>query len=180
MIQIRVIPCHLESSLIIQSVLKSSRVVRSHSDPSKIMNHQEFFLIKSHTFSSIDISKLKQKNDNFNKRQKYVSSRSNEHNHSPSHLVISHGQLILERKNIQILIAIRHCVNVYLLLRCHNRDQTCLVGLKSQKSGMGPIWYTRPSASEHWGLWCAGLSRPIQLYWCVVHTIAPHKWTKCC
>jgi hypothetical protein len=67
------------------------------------------------------------------------------------------GRLILEvdeKKNHIDFFWLLLCVNVYLLLRCHNCDQTCLVGLKSQKkSGMGPIWYTRPTG-EHTGLLC--------------------------
>jgi hypothetical protein len=68
------------------------------------------------------------------------------------------GRLILEVDEKKIYIDffwLLLCVNVYLLLRCHNCDQTCLVGLKSQKKkwdGPNLVWVGL--LGEHTGLLC--------------------------
>ena len=62
------------------------------------------------------------------------------------------GRLILEedekKKDIDFFWLLL-CVNVYLLLRCHNCDQTCLVGLKSQKKVGWAQFGSRPTG-EYW------------------------------
>ena len=97
----------------------------------KILIFKHWFQLKWHLLSKRqECQKKKKKNDNFNKRQKYIQARMNK-------ILLPVRQANFGKKKMKkryrFFFWLLLCVNVYLLLRCHNCDQTCLVGLKSQK-----------------------------------------------